>query len=103
MRGLVLLELRGPVEAFPAGLAHVRVLLSVAGDDVPLEVTGIGAAVVAVWALVRNRCSWCRRRRRRTSTGLLRGVRLGHVATQLILLRKRLAAVLTSAEGTGNT
>lgn len=48
----MLFELRGPVETFLADLALVREVLRVNGDDVPLEVTGVGALVIAMRALV---------------------------------------------------
>lgn len=46
------LQLRGPVETFLAHIALMRKVLGVNGDDVPLQVTGVGALVIAVWTLV---------------------------------------------------
>lgn len=48
----VLLQLRGPVEAFLAHVALVGEVLGVNGDDVSLQVAGVGALVVAVRTLV---------------------------------------------------
>lgn len=48
----VLFELRGPVEAFSTRGALMRVLFSVNGNDVPLQVARVGAPVLAVHALV---------------------------------------------------
>lgn len=48
----VLLQLRGPVEAFLAHVTLVGEVLGVNGDDVSLQVAGVGALVVAVRTLV---------------------------------------------------
>lgn len=48
----VFLKLGRPVEAFPADGALVRIVFSVHGNDVPFQVAGVGAAMVAVVALV---------------------------------------------------
>lgn len=52
MRRRVFLKLGRPVEAFPADGAFMRVVFRVHGNDVPLKVAGVGAAMVAVAALV---------------------------------------------------
>ena len=48
----VLFKLRWTMEALSAHRALVRVVFSVYGDDVALEVAGVGAAVLAVATLV---------------------------------------------------
>ena len=53
MRQRVLLELRRPVEALAADGALVGIVFGVHRDDVALQVTGVGALVVAVRAVVR--------------------------------------------------
>ncbi len=52
MRRRVFLKLGRPVEAFPADGAFMRVVFSVHGNDMPLQVAGVGAAMIAVAALV---------------------------------------------------
>lgn len=48
----VFLQLRRPVKAFLTHVALVGEVLGVNGDDVPLQVTGVGALVLTVWTLV---------------------------------------------------
>lgn len=48
----MLFELRGPVEAFSTRGALMWVFFSVNGNDVAFQVTGVGAAMLAVHALV---------------------------------------------------
>lgn len=50
--GRVLFKLRGPVKAFSTRGALMRVFLSVNRNDVALQITGVGAAMLAVHALV---------------------------------------------------
>lgn len=77
MRRRVFLKLGRPVEAFPADGAFMRVVFSVHGNDMPFKVTRVGAAMVAVTALVSPSVLVC-----------------GRVLRQLVLLAEGLAAAL---------
>lgn len=79
VRCRVFLKLGWPVEAFPAYGALVRVVFSVHGNDVPFQVTGVGAAMLAVAALVSASVLVCR-----------------GVLSQLVLLGEGLAAALAA-------
>lgn len=52
VRFRVFLKLRGPVKAFLTHVTLMGEVLGVNGDDVTLQVAGVGALVVTVWALM---------------------------------------------------